>query len=275
MLASMPSLLEIDQLCVTYRRSGRATRAVDGVSFTVETGTSVGLVGESGSGKSSLARAVAGLEPFSAGDVRFEGRSLATFGAADWRAYRRQVQLVFQDPLGSLNPRMTVGQALSEVLAVHERKAYPTAAARTARGGELLGLVELSPSLAERHPHELSGGQRQRVALARALAVRPKLLIADEPVSALDVSVQAQVIHLLHRLSHDLGVAILLIAHDLAVVRALCPVAHVLHRGLLVESGPTDRLFTRPEADYTRTLLAAVPDVSRALAERTASPEPA
>jgi len=264
----MPRLLEIENLSVTYRRGRHTVSAVRGVSLAVEAGTSVGLVGESGCGKSSIARAVVGLEPFSGGDVRFEGRSLTSFSAADWAAYRRSVQLVFQDSLGSLNPRRTVGQTLEEVLVVHAKAEYPAAADRRARVRELLDLVELSDRLTDRHPHELSGGQRQRIALARALAVRPRLVVADEPVSALDVSVQAQIIHLLHRLRSELGVAFLFIAHDLAVVRALCPTAHILHQGRVVEQGATDQLFTNPAADYTKTLLAAVPDVSRALAER-------
>jgi ABC-type glutathione transport system ATPase component len=266
----MPALLEIEHLSVEYRSRGQRFRAVDDVSLTVEAGGSVGIVGESGCGKSTLAKAVVGLEPIAAGAIRFEGRSIAEFDATLWRAYRREVQLVFQDSLGALNPRLSVGGVLDEVLRVHARRECPSADTRRTRVRELLDLVELSIRLADRYPHELSGGQRQRIALARALAVRPKLLIADEPVSALDVAVQAQIIHLLHRLRSELGVATLFIAHDLAVVRALCPTAHVLHRGRVVECGATDALFTHPQADYTRTLLAAVPDVFRGLAARRA-----
>ncbi len=267
----MSALLEIEDLVVEYRRQGRSFRAVDGVSLAVGEGGSLGIVGESGSGKSSLARAVVGLEPVAGGEVRFEGRSLAAFGAADWLRFRRAVQLVFQDSLGSLNPRMTVGDTLSEVLRVHARAECPAPSDRNRRIRELLDRVELPALLTDRCPHELSGGQRQRIALARALAVRPRLLIADEPVSALDVSVQAQVVHLLDRLRRELNVALLLIAHDLSLVRLLCPEAIVLLRGRIVEQGRTDVLFTRPAADYTRTLLAAVPDVGRALAERAAA----
>lgn len=267
----MPALLEIEHLRVDYLSHGRRHRAVDDVSLSVEAGDSVGIVGESGCGKTTLAKAVVGLEPIAGGEIRFEGRSIGAFDGDAWRAYRRVVQLVFQDSLGSLNPRMTVGSTLQEVLRVHARAEHPNAAARTARVRELLDLVELSNRLTDRYPHELSGGQRQRIALARALAVRPKLLIADEPVSALDVAVQAQIIHLLHRLRTELGVATLFIAHDLAVVRALCPTAHVLHRGRIVESGPTNRLFAQPQAEYTRELLAAVPDVARGLKGRLAT----
>jgi peptide/nickel transport system ATP-binding protein len=264
----MPKLLDIVDLSVTYRRGRHTVPAVRGVSLSVEAGASVGLVGESGCGKSSIARAVVGLEPFSGGDILFEGRSLTSFSAADWTVYRRSVQLVFQDSLGSLNPRRTIGQTLEEVLQVHAKAEYPATTDRRERVRELLDLVELSDRLTDRHPHELSGGQRQRIALARALAVRPRLVVADEPVSALDVSVQAQIIHLLHRLRSELGVAFLFIAHDLAVVRALCPTAHILHQGRVVEQGTTEQLFTNPAADYTKNLLAAVPDVSRALKAR-------
>lgn len=261
----MPAFLEVDDLVVEYRRQGRVTRAVDGVSFRLDAGGSLGIVGESGSGKSSLARAIVGLQPAAAGVVRFEGADVASYGRGEWQDYRRAVQLVFQDVSGSLNPRMRVGDTVGEVLSVHAREEYPRGQLRRKRVIELLELVELTTDLADRFPHELSGGQRQRVALARALAVKPRLLIADEPVSALDVSVQAQIIHLLERLRCELNVAILLIAHDLALVRLLCPEAVVMHRGKVVERGRTEEIFTRPEADYTRDLLAAVPDISRAL----------
>ncbi len=254
-------LLEVRDLCVDYRRNGgRPFRAVRGVSLAVDAGQSVGIVGESGCGKSTLARAVLGLEPIAEGDILFDGRSLRAFTRADWADYRRRVQMVFQDSLGTLNPRQRVGSALAEALRFHGKP--------VSRVGELLALVELPEALAERYPHELSGGQRQRISIARALAVEPRLVVADEPVSALDVSIQASVIHLLDRLRRELGVAFLFIAHDLAVVRALCPVAHVMNRGVVVESGPTAELFTHPRDPYTQSLLAAVPDVRRGLAAR-------
>ena len=263
------SLLDVRDLHVTYRPAGRTpVHAVRGVSLSVGAGESIGVVGESGCGKSSLARAVLGLEPFCAGEVRFAGRSLAAFTPADWAEYRRQTQMVFQDSLGSLNPRQRVGDAIDEALRFHH-KGGPDRGSRAARTTELFAMVELPGELAGRYPHELSGGQRQRVSIARALAVEPRLIVADEPVSALDVSVQASVIHLLDRLRRDLGVAFLFIAHDLAVVRVLCPVAHVMEAGVVVESGSTEDLFTHPRHPYTRSLLNAVPDVRRALASRT------
>ncbi len=250
-------LLEVDNVSVTYVGGVRAVR---GVSLAVDAGESLGVVGESGCGKSTLAKAILGIEPLSGGEIRFEGRPLASFGKADWKAYRGAVQMVFQDTLGSLNPRMTLGAAL--------REAARFAGERNpgARALELLDLVELPANLAGHYPHEVSGGQRQRVAIARALAVRPRLLVTDEPVSALDVSVQANVIHLLDRLRRELGTAFLFIAHDLSVVRALCPEVVVMHAGEIVERGKTAEIFTSPKDEYTRTLLAAVPDVGRSLA---------
>ena len=393
-------LLRIEDLRVDYRRGRKVFHAVRGVSLDVGAGESVGIVGESGCGKSTIARAVLGLVPVAGGRILFEGRDLADFSRADWTTFRRRVQIVFQDSLGSLDPRQTVGSALREVLLFHgwarlrrdssltddtdastdiprmapaqlgrgdshtdstdstdasgaalarlansfslppsERgvaqsaggstpcsasasvgnpshpchpcetiapkatraaasvssvpsvcdsgaaasvgnPCYPchpcetiapkaTHAAVAARVAELLDLVELPADLATRFPHELSGGQRQRVSIARALAVEPRLVVADEPVSALDVSIQASVIHLLDRLRRERGVSFLFIAHDLAVVRALCPTAHVMHDGVVVESGPTAELFTHPREAYTQTLLDAVPDIRRGLAARS------
>ena len=225
----MSPFLSVSYLSVSFH----GIFAVEDVSFAVERGESYALVGESGSGKSTIARVIVGLQRPDSGTVRFAGE---------------RKQLVFQDSLGSLNPRMTVAQTLSEATAFH-RTGFTVP--------ELLDLVELPPELAQHYPHELSGGQRQRVSLARALAVRPDLLVADEPVSALDVSVQAQIIHLLDRLRRDLGLTLLFIAHDLAVVSVLCPRAAILHRGHIVEEGRTSELFTRPKTDYASTLLAA------------------
>ncbi len=271
--APAAALLSADRLVVEYRRGRSAMRAVDGVSIRIDAGESVGIVGESGCGKSSLARALVGLETPAGGVVRFEGRDLRELRtAAGWRSFRRAVQIVFQDSLGALNPRRSVGEAIEEVLRVHASERHPGAADRRRRVEALLDRVELATAVRERYPHEISGGQRQRAALARALAVEPRVLIADEPVSALDVAVQAQILRLLDRLRRELGLALLLIAHDLAVVRVLCPRAYVLRAGRVVEEGPTGRMFTAPQQDYTRLLLEAVPDVGRALRERALTP---
>ncbi|MCL1857561.1 MAG: ABC transporter ATP-binding protein [Kiritimatiellaeota bacterium] len=232
----------------------KGRHAVTAFSLTVGAGECVGIVGESGSGKSTIARVATGLLPWTSGDVLFEGRSLSTFDAAAWKDYRRAVQLVFQDSLGALNPRRTVKQTLQEVVRGPEKGVRGQGSGVS----DLLDLVELPLSVQDSTPHELSGGQRQRVALARALAVRPRLLIADEPVSALDVAVQASIIHLLDRLRRNLGMALLFIGHDLAVVRILCSRIAVMHHGALVESGDTAQVLSNPSAAYTRSLLAAV-----------------
>ena len=250
-------LLACEGLCVRY--APRAPFAVEGVSLAIGEGECLGLVGGSGCGKSTVARALVGLEPAAAGRVLWRGRDIASMDAAARRECRRAVQLVFQDSLGSLDPRMRAGDAIGEALLVHRRDAYPTRAARRERARELLARVELPPELADRFPHELSGGQRQRVAIARALAVEPRVLLADEPVSALDVAVQAQLLRTLRRLLDDTGLAMLFVSHDLAVVRCLCPRAVVMERGRVVEAGPTAELFTSPRAPFTRELLDAVP----------------
>jgi len=261
-------LLEILDLTIRYSHKADVPPAVDRVSLKVPEGAAVGIVGESGCGKSSLARALVGLVAPSSGSIIYAGRCLSTLDRTGWLHYRRSVQMVFQDTLGSLNPRQTAGDAIAEVLAVQRRDSFSTAASRRSRLQELLDLVELPPRLADQYPHELSGGQRQRIALARALAMEPRLLIADEPVSALDVAVQAQIIRLLDRLRRELNLTLLFIAHDLAVVRVLCEHTHVMSQGQIVESGTTADLFRNPQQDYTRSLLAAVPDVGRALAMR-------
>ncbi len=258
-------LLEVEDLRVTFGPPGRPVRAVDGVSFAVRRGESVGLVGESGCGKSTTARAILRLTPIQSGAVRLEGREVGALQGAELKAFRRQAQMVFQDPFGSLNPRLTVGAALEEPLGIHFRL---PAAARRARVAELLRSVELDPAAARRYPHEFSGGQRQRIGIARALALDPILLIADEPVSALDVSVQAQVLNLLQALSVRRQCALLLIAHDLAVVRQVCDRALVMYRGRIVESGPAGELLHQPAHPYTAALVAAVPDIERNLAGR-------
>ncbi len=249
-------LLEIDALHVRYKK----IHAVDGASMNVEPGECVALVGESGCGKTSLCRAVLGLERISAGRVLFAGSSLNEFDAGDWKKYRNRVQMIFQDPGESLNPRLTAGGMLSEVLKV--RRGLP-APARQAETERLLQTVGLDPALAGRYPHELSGGQKQRLGIARALAVNPDLIIADEPVSALDVSVQVQILNLLLDIQTARGLALLLIAHDLAVVRYMCRRVYVMNRGQIVESGMAARIFSRPQHPFTRALLDAVPDVDR------------
>lgn len=256
-------VLDIENLVVEYAvRGSDPVRAVDGVSLRIEEGQTVGLVGESGCGKSSLAYAVLALQQPRCGLIRFRDEDIATFRGSDLKTYRRLVQVVFQDPFNALNPRMSVGACLSEVLRVHRLCA--SRAERQARIEHLLQSVELDPRLAAHYPHELSGGQRQRVGIARALAVQPSLLIADEPVSALDVSVQVQILNLLKDLKTEFGLSYLFIAHDLAVVRYMCDMVYVMQNGRIVESAPADRLVDAPKEPYTKALLASVPEVEQA-----------
>ena len=259
------SLLNIQNLRVTYHRHGqKPVEAVRGVSFALGQGESLGIVGESGCGKSSLAKAIIGLQPASAGSLRFEGQELADMDAAAFRHYRRTVQMVFQDAAGSLNPRMTVRQTLEEVLRVHRMVPDARVAARIR---ELLDLVGLPDSVLEAYPREISGGQCQRVSVARCLALEPKLILADEPVSALDVSVQARILNLVRTLQKELRLAVILISHDLAVVRNICDRVAVMNAGVFVEYGAASDVLDNPQHAYTRELLAAVPDVGRALAQ--------
>jgi peptide/nickel transport system ATP-binding protein len=233
-----------------------AVRALDGVSFRVAAGASFAVVGESGSGKSTLARLVMALERPTAGALRLFGQDLLALSRAELRRARRHFQMVFQDPYGSLDPRHRVGRIVAEPLAASSETSRTT---RRARVAEALESVGLRPGDAEKYPHEFSGGQRQRIAIARALITRPRLVVADEPVSALDVSVQAQVLNLLQDLQARFGITYLLISHDLAVVDYICAETAVLYRGRIVERGPTPTLLQHPAHPYTRNLLAAVP----------------
>lgn len=258
-------LLRAERLEKSYRTGGsggagpgRARRvdAVRGVDLEIHSGETLALVGESGSGKSTTGRLLLGLESPTAGRVLYRGRDLAEFGRSDWSWFRREAQIVFQDPYGSLNPRLTVGAMLREAIAFH---GLARGSAATERIDSLLALVGLDPSAADRYPHEFSGGQRQRIGIARALSVEPELVVLDEPVSALDVSVRAQVLNLLADLRVELGLTCLLIAHDLAVVRHIADRTAVMLEGRIVEHGPTARVFAEPRHEYTRELLGSMP----------------
>ena len=261
-------LLKVEGLRVTYRAGRRAVEAVRGVSFAVARGRCLGVVGESGSGKSSLARAILGLEEGVAGRVEFDGREVLALDRAGRLAFRRRAQMVFQDPMGSLNPRLKAGAALAEVLRVHGLAA--TRAEAAAQAADWLETVGLDAAYADRFPHEFSGGQRQRVNLARALCVGAEFLVADEPVSALDVSVQAQILNLLKSLQEKRGITWMLIGHDLAVMRHMADEVIVMKAGEVVERGPAEGVLACPDHPYTRELLAAAPNVSRALDRRAA-----
>ena len=241
---------------ILFDRTVGPVRAVDGVSFEIPEGQTLGLVGESGSGKSTTAYAVLQLLRPTAGSVRFAGRELTELRGERLRRLRREMQIVFQDPYASLNPRMTVGRIVAEPLQTH---GIGTRRSRRADVATLLELVGFDPAYTNRYPHEFSGGQRQRIGIARALALNPRLIVCDEPVSALDVSIQAQILNLLKDLQRELGLTYLFIAHDLAVVRSMSDTIAVMHQGVIVEQGPAERVYTRPENDYTRALLAAVP----------------
>jgi len=255
-------LLEVRDLVKHYKATGflaRKTppvRAVDGVSFTVGTGETLGLVGESGCGKSTVGRTILRLQDATAGSVQFDGSDLFALDTAALRRTRRRMQIIFQDPYSSLNPRMTVGDAIAEGMEIHRLAPRGEIPGRVA---QLLEEVGLDPAYATRYPHEFSGGQRQRIGIARALAVEPAFIVCDEPVSALDVSVQAQVLNLLADLQARRGISYLFIAHDLAVVRQIAHRVAVMYLGRIVETGPTEAVLARPAHPYTTALLSAVP----------------
>jgi peptide/nickel transport system ATP-binding protein/oligopeptide transport system ATP-binding protein len=256
------ALLDVRNLSKEFtRRQGifqkpAVVRAVDGVTFAVEEGETFGLVGESGSGKTTTGRCILRLIEPTSGEVRFRGEDVLAFSRTRLRQARRDMQIVFQDPYSSLNPRMRVGDIVEEPLVIH--RTGPKAQ-RRARVAELFELVGLDPSQLSRYPHQFSGGQRQRIGLARALALNPSFIIADEPVSALDVSVQAQVVNLLMVLQERLKLTYLFIAHDLRLVRHICSRVAVMYLGRIVEMGETERLFASPAHPYTRALLSAIP----------------
>ncbi len=253
----MTPVLELRDLCVQFPGKGGPVRAVDGVSFSIAPGETLGLVGESGCGKSSLANAVVGLVRPHSGSVRLRGEEIGLADRTRLRRLREHVQMVFQDPATSLNPRMSIGEAIGEPLLVRN---LARGAALRERVAALLDEVGLGPDQASRMPHQLSGGQRQRVVIARALALRPELLVCDEAVSALDVSVRAQILNLLVALQRSRGMACLFVSHDLAVVRHVCDRVAVMYLGQLVEVAPAAELYAGPRHPYTRALLAAVPE---------------
>jgi oligopeptide transport system ATP-binding protein len=259
-------LLEVENLCTFFpvlggvmRRKVGDIRAVDDVTFSIEAGKTVGLVGESGSGKTTVGRSILKLIPATSGRVKFQGRDILSMSERQFRPLRRRMQMIFQDPYGSLNPRFTIGEIVAEALEIH----FPEMSRpdRSHRVAELLNLVGLKPDMMRRYPHEFSGGQRQRIGIARALAVKPDFIVCDEPVSALDVSVQAQIVNLLQDLQEQFGIAYLFIAHDLAVVEHISDHVLVMHRGKIVESASAEAIYQDPRHEYTKTLLAAVPSI--------------
>ena len=252
-----PALVEISDLIKHFPASGRQmVRAVDGVSFTINRGEPLGLVGESGCGKTTIGRTILRLIEPTGGRIRFDGRNLLELNRTEMRELRRRMQIIFQDPYSSLNPRMKVGDIIGEPLAVHKTGDRRE---RRDRVAELLTVVGLDPDYAGRYPHEFSGGQRQRIGIARALALNPDFIVADEPVSALDVSVQAQVVNLLQDLQEKLGLTYLFISHGLAVVKHISSRVGVMYLGKLVELAPAENIYAKPVHPYTQALLAAIP----------------
>lgn len=254
----MNPLLTVKNLNVVYGKGRDRVHAVNDVSFHIEPGEIFGLVGESGCGKSSLGKAIVRLINPESGRMLFKEQEVSLLKGSALKGYRQDVQMVFQDPYGSLNPRMKTGQAIVDVLSVH--RIGKNTAERRARAAELFEAVGLEAGWIGRYPHEFSGGQRQRICIARALALNPGLLVADEPVSALDVSVQAEILKLLQKLRVENNLAFLFVSHDLAVVRNLCDRVAVMNDGKIIETGPVADVIDNPQHDYTKKLLAAVPD---------------
>ena len=253
----MKELLNVENLNVIYGKGADSVHAVKDVSFHIKPGEIFGLVGESGCGKSSLGKTIVRLNDPASGRMLYKGRDVSALRGKELKTYRQEVQMVFQDPFGSLNPRIKVGGAIIDVLSVHgigQNKAE-----RIERVLELFSAVGLDPAWAWRYPHEFSGGQRQRICIARALALGPELVVADEPVSALDVSVQAEILKLLEKLRETRKLAFLFVSHDLAVVRNLCDRVAVMYNGEIVETGPVADVIDHPQHEYTRKLLSAVP----------------
>lgn len=261
-----PELLRVEGLKVHFPLTGGIlqktvgfVKAVDGISFSVPRGKTVGLVGESGSGKTTTGRAIARLVPVTEGTIHYEGVELCSLSNQAFQRYRKKMQVIFQDPFGSLNPRMTIYSIIAEPLDIHF-KGW-SRSQKEARVADLLERVGLDPSFMQRYPHQFSGGQRQRIGIARALAVEPEFIICDEPVSALDVSVQAQIVNLLQDLQEELGLTYLFIAHDLAVVEHISDEVLVMSEGKIVEQASSEAIYSEPQHPYTKKLLAAVPQL--------------
>ena len=253
-------LLSISDVTKTFagKNSKSPVHAVDGVSFTLNKGETLGIVGESGSGKSTLGRVILNLLPPTSGSIHFDSLDLSALSASELRSARREMQMIFQDPFSSLDPRMKVGELIQEPLDIHK---IGTQAERTALVLKIVESVGLSPDAIDRYPHEFSGGQRQRIAIARAIITKPKLIVADEPVSALDVSIQSQILNLLLQLQRELSLAYIFISHDLSVVEHVADKIMVLYLGKVVEFGSIDEIFNNPTHPYTRALISAIPQI--------------